>query len=236
MRYFLIFVLVLVLLASLLGCGTENPICTEVFCLVPREDVTGEITEIDDAKVLTLLNTLAVDTPEPEAVDNTGTLADIVSDVASGSMTFVGQTVRITAVAWINYSHVPTVNVRGIGLYTHNSKVSCIVQDADGVNDLHSVDTGATYALSVNITEICPNTTDPDKMTIYANLVTPPEKTEVAIQDVTITEIVTDVANGGTGYLKSTVRLRASVLIDTVSLKNNQGLVLQTDDDTVVFF
>ena len=45
-----------------------------------------------------------------------------------------------------------------------------------------------------------------------------------------------DVATGGRGYLKSTIRVSATVLIDTVALKKNQGLVLQTGNDKVVFF
>ena len=239
MRYFLIYTALMVLIATLFGCGTENPICTESFCIVDRDDVTGEVLTIDNAKALILLQTLAVDTtPEPEADTNTGTLAEIVDDVSTTGIlsAYKEQTVNITAVAWINYSHVVSVNIQGIGLYTHNSKVSWIVIDNDGVNDLESVDTGATYTLSVNITEIRQNPTAPDKMTIYATLVRLPEKQIVAIQDVTIDEIVADVANGGTTYLKSTIRLSAVVLIDTVRLENTQGLVLQTDNDKVVFF
>ena len=88
--------------------------------------------------------------------------------------------------------------------------------------------------------ENCPTrasiSSPPGNLTIYAYLVTQPEKLEVGIQDVTIAEIVADVASGGIGYLKSTIRVSAAVLLDTAALKNNQGLVLQTGNDKVVFF
>ena len=233
----------MVLMAGVMGCESQNPICNDQWCVDGRIFSRAEIgdAEFDEVDVNTTnLFTLIGDMPPAETENTTPSvdLARIVADVNGNGIgsEYKGQTVTITAVAWINYSHVATVNIKGIGLYTHNSKVSCIVQDADGVNDLESVDTGSTYTLTISITEIHQNATAPDKMTIYANLVTPPEKEDVAIQDVTIAEIVTDVANGGTGYLKSTIRVNATVLIDTVGLKNNQGLVLQTDNDKVVFF
>ena len=234
MRY-LGLLIVLVLLAGVMGCGYDNPVCTESFCVVPRDDVTGEVIEIDDAKALAFLNTLAVDTVPS---DNTGTLAEIVDDVNVNGVgsAYKGQTVTISAVAWINYSNIATVNIKGIGLYTHDSKVSCILQDTDGVNDLANIDTGATYTLTIEITDIRESTSTPGDMQILANLVTPPEKTDVVIQDVSIAEIVADVVTGGIGYLKSTIWISATVLIDTGALGNNQGLVLQTGNDKVTFF
>ena len=51
----------------------------------------------------------------------------------------------------------------------------------------------------------------------------------------TVAAIVSDVATGGTQYLKSTVRINAQVGIDTATLGNNQGIVLLTDNDNVIF-
>ena len=52
----------------------------------------------------------------------------------------------------------------------------------------------------------------------------------------TLASIVSDVATGGTQYLKSTVRMSAQVWLDTITLGNNQGIVLLTDNDTVSFY
>ena len=101
-----LFYVAMVLMAGVMGCESGmNPICTESFCVVPRDDVTGEVIEIDDAKALAFLNTLAVDTVPS---DNTGTLAEIVDDVNVNGVgsEYKGQTVTISAVAWINYSNI----------------------------------------------------------------------------------------------------------------------------------
>ena len=81
-----------------IGCSTENPLCTDSFCLIPREDAEGDIIEIDESKVIALIaketSTLNV-APTPLQPD-AASLSEIVSDVAAGNDTYLNQTVIIT--------------------------------------------------------------------------------------------------------------------------------------------
>ena len=181
-------------------------------------------------------NVLGVEVSDPEGVE----LSDIVVDVAINkeTSTYTGQTVTIEAVPWINYSHIEPVNLRfnAVGIHTQHADVAFIVQDSEGENDLADIDTGATYNLTVLITNISESTSSPGNYTIFANIVESPTKADIEIQDVTVAAIVSDVATGGTQYLKSTVRINAQVWLDTITLGNNQGIVLLTDNDNVIFY
>ena len=179
---------------------------------------------------------LGVEVSDPVGVE----LSDIVADVAINkeTSTYTGQTVTIEAVPWINYSHIEPVNLRfnAVGIHTQHADVAFIVQDGDGINDLADLDTGATYVLTVLITSISESTSSPGNYTIFASLVGSPTKADIDVQDVTLAAIVSDVATGGTQYLKSTVRMSAQVWLDTIKLGNNQGIVLLTDNDNVIFY
>ena len=105
MRYFLIYVILMIAIALTLGCSNENPVCTDSFCLLPRESVEGDVIEIDETKALAFLETLAVDTPEATPVETPETsevsLSDIITDAAGGGTEYVGQTVTVQAtVVW----------------------------------------------------------------------------------------------------------------------------------------
>ena len=179
---------------------------------------------------------LGVEVSDPVGVE----LSDIVADVAENkeNSTYKGQSVTINGVPWINYSKIEPVSLRfnAVGIHTHHADVAFIVQDGDGINDLADLDTGATYVLTVLITSISESTSSPGNYTIFASLVESPTKADIDVQDVTLASIVSDVATGGTQYLKSTVRMTAQVLIDTVTLKNSQGIVLATGNDSVSFY
>ena len=86
MRYFLIYVILMIAIALTLGCGTENPVCTSSFCVIPRDAVDGEVIEIDEDKALAFIQTLAVDTPEATPVETPEnsevSLMDIITDAA----------------------------------------------------------------------------------------------------------------------------------------------------------
>ena len=56
---------ILLTITMLAGCGTENPVCTDSFCLVSRGDVTGEVIEVDESKVLALIGKDATTPGEP---------------------------------------------------------------------------------------------------------------------------------------------------------------------------
>ena len=179
---------------------------------------------------------LGVEATEPESVS----LSDVVADVALNkeTSTYNGQTVTLEAVPWINYSHIEPVSLRfnAIGIHTHHADVAFIVQDGEGENDLFDLDTGATYALTVLITNISESTSSPGNCTIFASLVDSPIKSDIDVQSVTLAEIVSDVAGGGTLYLKQTVRMTARVFLDTATLGNEKGIVLFTDNEDVGFF
>ena len=155
MRYlmFLFYVLAMVLMVGVFGCGTENPICTDTFCLVPRDDVTGEIIEIDDAKVLTLLNTLAVDTP---AVENTGTLADIVSDTAAGGTAYNGLFVSVTGEVEDNFV-LRSSDSEGLTLQSGNDSVTFFVLSRGQPDNVREYPVGETYVFSLFIAEQSPS-------------------------------------------------------------------------------
>ena len=129
-----------------------------------------------------------------------------------------------------------SLRFNAVGIHTHHAGVALIVQDGEGENDLADLDTGATYNLTVLITNISESTSSPGNYTIFANIVESPTKADIEIQDVTVAAIVSDVATGGTQYLKSTVRMSAQVWLDTITLGNNQGIVLSTGNDTVSFY
>ena len=150
MRYLavLIYVTVLVIMASALGCGTDNPICTDSFCLVPRDDVTGEVIELDNAKVLALIDSLAVETPE--AVD-TGTLAEIVSDTAAGGTAYNGRFVNISGVVEDNYSL--NGNANGLTLKTDNELITFFVLTFGQPELLADYENGQTYDFHLFIAE-----------------------------------------------------------------------------------
>ena len=93
-----------------------------------------------------------------------------------------------------------------------------------------------TYDLTLLITNISESVSSPGDLTIFATLVDTPTKADIEIQDVTVAEIVSDVSAGGTQYLKKTLRMSVRVWIDTATLKNNQGIVLFTGNDNVIFY
>ena len=178
---------------------------------------------------------LGVEATDPDGVE----LSDIVADVALNkeNSSYNGKSVTLSGVPWINYSKIEPVSLRfnAVGIHTHHADVAFIVQDSEGENDLADIDTGATYNLTVLITNISESTSSPGNYTIFANIVESPTKADIEIQDVTVAAIVSDVATGGTQYLKSTVRINAQVWIDTATLGTNQGIVLLTDNDNVIF-
>ena len=106
------FSLILTILIAILtiGCSTENPICTDSFCLIPRDavDDTQNIIEIDESKVLALIGKTPEPTltPTPLTPATPNTLTEIVSDVAAGNTTYLNQTVTITG--YVAYKDLKT--------------------------------------------------------------------------------------------------------------------------------
>ena len=117
---FLLLTLVMVLITILFGCESQNPICSENFCLegeiFPRSEIGNrEFSEvdIDDAVIFATFANTTLTTPatEPIPVDidptpkegiTKTTIATIVSDTLAGGTRFEGTLVELTGtVDWI---------------------------------------------------------------------------------------------------------------------------------------
>ena len=156
-------------LAFSIGCGTENPICTDSFCIVPRDTVEGEVIEVDETKVLALIaKTTEVDQPSitPIAPPMGVSLSDIVTSAARGSTQYVGQTVTIQGTVRFNL-----VNDGGkaITLITNNDKVTFFVVDFDNPETLRNYVEGSTYTFTLFIEDVLPSTSNPNKTNIWSH-------------------------------------------------------------------
>lgn len=144
---FIGYVAILVLMAVVMGCGTENPICTDAFCIVSRESVEGDVTEIDNAKVLALIDTLAVDTP-----DNTGPLAEIVADTEAGGTAYQGRFVTVKATIEENFTITGDTS-DGMTIETGNDLITFFVSSWGTRERLQGYEIGETYDLTLFIAE-----------------------------------------------------------------------------------
>ena len=216
MRYlaFLIYVTVLVIMASSIGCGTDNPICTDSFCLVPRDQVTGEVTELDNAKVLALIDSLAVDTPE--AVD-TGTLAEIVSDTAAGGTAYNGRFVSVTGEVKANLTLTGTSE--GLTLQSGNESVTFFVIAWGNRDNLTQYQVGETYDFSLFIAESTPALTtgadvsvveSDEKYSVFGHLAH-----GISPQVVSTETLLADARSGNQRYQGRVVRVTDQVSLTT---------------------
>lgn len=101
---------ILYLFTTSLGCGTENPICSDNYCVTgeifPKSeldpDTTYDEVRIDEATFLSMLaNTqpptptetpaVVMDPPQPGV-----TLKDIITNVGTGNKTYLNKTVTVT--------------------------------------------------------------------------------------------------------------------------------------------
>ena len=91
-----------------LGCSTENPLCTDNFCVEGEIYAKSELAEgqaygdlpINDAVIFATLaagTTPVETTPVETAPADSVSLEAIVADVAAGGTTYVGETLTITA-------------------------------------------------------------------------------------------------------------------------------------------
>ena len=155
------FTIILILLACFSwGCDTGNPICTDSFCLVPRDDVTGDVIEIDDAKVLALIGKDTT-TPgdsviePPEITDaNITPLALIVADVLVNDTdsTYIGQTVSIKET--VKFNLVVSSDRGGITLTTNSTDVIFYITDFDNPETLRDYTEGETYTFKVHVRSV----------------------------------------------------------------------------------
>ena len=232
----ILFALAIVVFA---GCEAQNPVCTHNFCFVgeafPRSELEAgqpfDEVDIDDSIIFTKIITWETPIPRPatqEKQPDSGTLADIVADVAAGNKTYAGKMVTITATVTRDVS---TFNNRdAIALNTNNEDVVFFVS-SDGNPKLlenYKVDESYTFDLFVlNITD-----PDPDfpQHGIFAGYST-------ARISASINTVVADVAAGGRSYISKIVSLTgivespAEVFIDT-----SDTISLLTNNTKVIFF
>ena len=141
--------------------GQRTPSCTSSFCLLPRDAVDSEVTEIDETKALAFLETLAVDTPEATPVEtqetsNEVSLSDIITDAAAGGTEYVGQTLTLEAtVVW------RSKNREAIIIYTTNDFEAAIEAGAGffifslgNPVPLNEYVIGTAYEFTVTISEV----------------------------------------------------------------------------------
>ena len=156
-------------LAFSIGCGTENPLCTDSFCIVPRDAVEGEVIEVDETKVLALIaKTTEVDQPPitPVAPPTDVSLSDIVASAARGSTQYVGQTVTIQGTVRFNFVDD---GLGSITLQTNNDLVSFFVTAYPNPETLRHYIEGNSYTFTLFIRGIRESETNPDKTNIWSH-------------------------------------------------------------------
>ena len=91
MRYiaFLLYATLMCVFVMLAGCSNENPICTDSFCLIPREGVEGDIIEVDESKVLALIG-------KDSTIETTPPIAPDVDDSTPPPTAYTFEPVEIT--------------------------------------------------------------------------------------------------------------------------------------------
>ena len=168
-------ILLMLTFAVVFGCSTENPLCTDNYCvegeIYPRSEIVGDFSliAVDDTVILATFAGVTPVTPietTPEATTNEVSVANIVSDVALNGVDsdYVGQTVAITATVRFNL-----VGVGSITLVTNNNNISFFVTDFADPNSLANYAAGSTYEFTLFIRDVKPSTSNPDKTNIWSN-------------------------------------------------------------------
>ena len=178
---------VIILLFSLFGCSTENPLCTDNYCvegeIYPRsglaDDALFSQLAIDDALLLATFAGVTPATPigiTPEPAETAETevlLMDIINDVGTGSETYLNQTVTITATVVFKGE-----DGTGITLYKNASFIEAANEQAlfsilspDNPVPLAGYSVDNTYTFTVLILLILPPTEDRNYYLIGAKLV-----------------------------------------------------------------
>ena len=213
----------LALVILTIGCNAENPICTTNFCAIgevfPRSELdTADFSEvdIDDSVIFATLvgaekTPIAVDVPTP--VNNSVALADIVSDVESGSTKYLNQTVMITGTVRTPNS----VFQSGALTLVTNTDTSFFITDRSNPQNLDIYQRGQSYTFTVFIRRIDPPNGGFDNYAVFSDLKsaksaknTTPAVIPVA-DSPTLMSIINDVGTGSRKYLNKTVTVTGFV-------------------------
>ena len=149
---------------GIVGCETQNPICTENFCVTgevfPRSEIGDrEFSEVDvdDSRLLAALAAI----PEPTTpvgetvVDNT--LAEIVSDTAAGGTAYNGRFVNVTGEVKENFTLNPDSSSEALTLQSGNDKITFFVISWGVPDNLRDYQIGETYDFPVFIAQQSPS-------------------------------------------------------------------------------
>ena len=171
MMIVMIMLVMFIVLMFTIGCSTENPLCSDNYCVsgeifLRSQLLEGEeFSEIDVAESQ-LLAAFANTTPQtpvqtlPDAVDTDVSLMDIINDVANGGEKYLNQTVTITATVVFKSD-----DGTGITLYKNANIVQAVEERAnlsvislDDPIPLAKYSVGNTYTFTVLIRTILPPT------------------------------------------------------------------------------
>ena len=236
MKLFTFSLLAIALLFSL-GCSTENPICSDNFCVVgevfPRSELdTDDFSEVDvdDAVIFATLaaGTIPVETTPVETTPADSVSFDaIVADAAIGGTTYVEQTVTITA-------PIKFVLETAVSLVTKNQLVNFFVKSTDAPEKLDTLTEGKTYQFTLEITSIAPPDEEYDTYAVFSDITDDPTLVDVTPVEVTVATVVSNVADGGTKYVGQTVKVSATIGAGTAELEG-AGLALTTHNNDVIW-
>ena len=171
----LLLLLLLLLTPFILGCNTENPLCTDNYCvegeIYPRSELVGDFSPIavDDSVILATFAGVTPATPieiTPAPTTNQVSVANIVSDVVANGVDsdYVGQTVTLTATVRFNF-----VGRGAITLVTDNRDISFFVTDYVNPESFANYAEGSTYEFTLFIRDVALSTSNPDKTNIWSN-------------------------------------------------------------------
>ena len=229
----LTFSLFIIAIISTLGCSTENPLCTDNFCIegeiYPKSDLAAGVEyvdlPIDDAVIFATLaaGTTPVETTPAESVP----LDAIVADTAKGGTTYIGETLTITA-------PVQFVFDTSITLLTKTDSVSFYVKNPKDPEKLNVFQEGKTYTLTVEIVDIEPPDEEFNWYAIWSNMTSDASIVEVPPVEVTVASLIADVAVGGTTYVGKTIKVNATVEAGTAETEG-LGLGLITNNNDVLW-
>ena len=198
------------------GCNAENPVCTQNFCFVgeafPRSELeTGQEfseVDIDDSVIFATLitGTTPVETTAAVATTQPGTvsLADIVTDAATGGTQYVGQTVTIVAPVRFKLE-------TAVSLFTNNESVDFLIKSPDAPNKLDTFEEGRTYQITVEITSISPPDEDFDAYAVYSDIDATKSPVVLAPENTSVKLIVDAAAAENKNFLGKTVSITGAV-------------------------
>ena len=231
----LTFLLFVIAVVFTLGCSTENPLCTDNFCVEGEIYAKSELAEgqaygdlpINDTVIFAAIVSGAtpVETAAETPVVGSVSFADIVADAATGGSKYVGQTVTITA-------PVRYVLETSVTLFTKNQLVSFFVRSPNAPEKLDALVEGKTYQFTLEITSIAPPDEEFDTYAVFSNITDDATVVNVPPVEVTVATLVADVAAGGTTYVGQTVKVNATVFAGTTETEG-LGLALITNNNDV---